>query len=230
MNMKKISILIIASILLVSCKSKMSAPETNETNIIIESEEQEYRAMDAADKELRDSIGYSQYNPDENGICEGAPEMYNAKNMEEEKLLSSLKGYFKAIMANDVPKAKSYICPKVISLTREKFPQYSDEDVDKAVTSIIADFTETKEVMKTHFEGFKKTVPVVSQLYKLPSKEGRLLYSVHYSTVILCTADDKNYYAWHIPSFMYAASYDNGENWYFIELVEDTNEVLEDFR
>ena len=30
--------------------------------------------------------------------------------------------------------------------------------------------------------------------------------------------------------FMYAASYDMGEHWYFIELVEDTDEVLKDFR
>ncbi len=228
--MKKLFILIVASILLSSCESKVSTPEANKTNNVIASEEQEYRAMDAADKELRDSIGYSLYHPDEFGVCEGSPDMYNAKNAEEEKLLSSLKDYFKAVMKNDVPKAKTYICPKVIALTREKFPQYSDEDVDNAVTSIIADFSETKEIMKTHFEGFKKTVPVVSQLYKLPSKEGCLLYSVHYSTVILCTKDDENYYAWHLPSFMYAASNDNGENWYFIELVEDTNKVLEDFR
>lgn len=228
--MKKLSVLIIISILLVSCKSKVTVPETNATNIVLESEEQEYRAMEAADKELKDSIGYSQYNPDENGICEGAPEMYNAKNTEEEKILSSLKGYFKAVMTNDVPKARSYICPKVISLTREKYPQYSDEEIDNVITSAITDFSESKEVMRTHFEGFKKVVPVVSQLYKLPSKEGCLLYSVHYSMVILCTADDENYYAWHLPMFMYAASYDNGGTWYFIELVEDTNEVLNDFR
>ena len=228
--MRKLSILVIASILLVSCNSKVSTSETNETESVIASEEQEYRAMDAADKELRDSIGYSKYKTDEYGICEGAPEMYSAKNAEEEKLLSSFKAYFKAVMKNDVPKVKSYICPKVISQTKEKFPQYSDDDIDNVITNVIADFAESKEIMRTHFEGFKKAIPIVSQLYKLPSKEGCLLYSVHYSTVILCTADDENYYSWHMPMFMYAASYDNGDNWYFIELVEDTDEVLNDFR
>lgn len=228
--MKKVFILIISSFLLISCKNKVSAPYSNETNIVNRSEEQEYRSMDDADKELRDSIDYSQYNPDENGICEGAPESYSVKNTEEEKLLSSFEEYFKAAIKNDIPKAKSYICPKVISLTREKFPQYSDEDINEVFIGIIAKFSELNDMMRTRFEGFKKIVPVVSQLYKLPSKEGCLLYSVHYSLVILCTTDNENYYAWHIPMFIYAASYDNGGNWYFVELVEDTNEVLKDFR
>ena len=222
--------MIAASILLASCKSKVSSPKDNETNYVIASEEQEYRAMDAADKELKDSIGYSQYNPDENGVCEGAPDIYSAKNKEEEGLLSAFKGYYKAVMKKDVAKAKSYICPKVISLTREEFPQYTDDEVEDAVTDILAEFSEYQENMRTHFEGFKKAVPVVSQLYKLQPKEGCLLYSVHYSIVILCTADNENYSAWHLPMFMYAASYDMGEHWYFIELVEDTDEVLKDFR
>lgn len=227
--MKKSCILIAAGILLVSCKSKVSSPIDNETNYVITSEEQEYRAMDAADKELKDSIG-SQYNPDENGVCEGLPDKYIAKNKVEEGLLSSFKGYYKAVMKKDIEKAKSYICPKVISLVREKFPQYTDDEVEDAVTSVISDFSESQDIMRTHFEGFKKAVPVVTQLYKLQSKEGRLLYSIHYSIVILCTADDENYSAWHLPSFMYAASYDMGNHWYFIELVEDTDEVLEDFK
>lgn len=228
--MKKEFILIIASFLLVSCKNRVSAPGTNETNVVSASEEKEYRSMEDAEKELRDSIDYSQYNPDENGICEGAPETYSAKNTEEEKILSSFEDYFMAAIANDIPKAKSYICPKVISLAREKFPQYSDEEINDVITGIIANFSEVNDVLGSRFEGFKKIVPAVSQLHKLPSKEGCLLYSVHYSLVILCTTDDENYYAWHIPMFIYAASYDNGGNWYFIELVEDTNEVLKDFR
>ena len=227
--MKKFSILIIASVLLVSCKNKVSAPETDETDAVIASEEQLYRAMEAADKELKDSIG-SKYNTDEFGVCEGAPDVYHAKNSEEEKLISSFKDYYKAVMKKDVPTAKSYICPKVISITKEKFPQYSDKDIDELVTSAIEDFSEMKEMMKTHFEGFEKAVPVISQLYKLPSKEGCLLYSVHYSMLILSTLDKENYYAWHMPMFIYAASYDNGEKWYLIELVEDSNEVLDDFR
>ena len=185
--------------------------------------------MEEADKVLKDSIG-SKYNPDENGICEGAPDEYSAKNAEETKLISSLEEYYKAVMKKDFSKAKSYICPKVISLTKEKFPQCSDEDIDEIFTSTLKEFSESNEIIRTRFEGFKKAVPVVSQLYKLPSKEGCLLYSLHYSTLILCTDDDENYYAWHLPMFMYAASYDNGRNWYFIELVEDTNEVLKDFR
>lgn len=228
--MKKICILIAASILLVSCKSKVSSPKDNETNSVITSEEREYRAVDAADRELKDSIGYSRYNPDANGVCEGLPEMYSAKNKEEEGLLSSFKAYYKAVMKKDIVKAKSYICPKVISLAREEFPQYTDDEIEDAVTSVISDFSESQEIMKTHFEGFKKTVPGITQLYKLQSKEGCLLYSVHYSIVILCTADDENYSVWHLPMFMYAASYDMGDHWYFIELVEDTDEVLEDFR
>ncbi|MBR5083461.1 MAG: hypothetical protein IKX33_02595 [Prevotella sp.] len=227
--MKKLFVLIISSILLVSCQKKVSAPVSNEPNIVIASEEQEYRAMEEADKVLKDSIG-SKYNPDENGICEGAPDEYSAKNAEETKLISSLEEYYKAVMKKDFSKAKSYICPKVISLTKEKFPQCSDEDIDEIFTSTLKEFSESNEIIRTRFEGFKKAVPVVSQLYKLPSKEGCLLYSLHYSTLILCTDDDENYYAWHLPMFMYAASYDNGRNWYFIELVEDTNEVLKDFR
>ena len=133
-------------------------------------------------------------------------------------------------MKKDVVKAKSYICPKVISLTREKFPQYSDEEVEDAVTGILTDFSDYQETLRTHFEGFKKATPIVSQIYKLQSKEGSLLYSIHYSIVILCTADDENYSAWHLPMFMYAASYDMGEHWYFIELVEDTDEILKGFR
>lgn len=213
--------------MMTACKSGTA---DNKINNVIASEEQEYRAMDAADKELKDSIGYSQYNSDENGVCEGAPDIYSAKNKEEEGLLSAFKGYYKAVMKKDVAKAKSYICPKVISLTREEFPQYTDDEVEDAVTGILAEFSEYQENMRTHFEGFKKAVPVVSQLYKLQSKEGCLLYSVHYSIVILCTADNENYSAWHLPMFMYAASYDMGEHWYFIELVEDTDEVLKDFR
>lgn len=214
---------------LVSCNSNVSSKD-NETSNVIASEEQEYRAMDAADKELKDSIGYSQYNPDENGVCGGAPDVYSAMNKEEESLLSSFKDYFKALMKKDVVKAKSYICPAVISQAKEKFPQYSDNEIEEFVTSLISDISESQEIMRTHFEGFKKAVPIVSKLYKLQSKEGCLLYSVHYSTVILCTADDENYSAWHLPSFMYAASNDMGNHWYFIELVEDADEVLKDFR
>lgn len=214
---------------LVSCNSNVSSKD-NEISNVIASEEQEYRAMDAADKELKDSIGYSQYNPDENGVCVGAPDVYSAMNKEEEGLLSSFKGYYKALMKKDVVKAKSYICPAVISQAKEKFPQYTDNEIEEVVTSLISDISESQEIMRTHFEGFKKAVPIVSKLYKLQSKEGCLLYSVHYSTVILCTADDENYSAWHLPSFMYAASNDMGNHWYFIELVEDTDDVLKDFR
>lgn len=227
--MNKLSYLIIASILLVACKNKVSSPVVIEPNNSIASEEQEYQAMEKADKELKDSIGY-QYTPDEYGICEGMPDEYNAKNAEEKKLISSLEGYYKAVMKKDFIKAKSHICPKVIAITKEKFPQYSDEQIDETITSSLKEFSESNEIFKKRFEGFKKAVPIVSKLYKLPSKEGSLLYSVHFSTLILCTVDDKNYYAWHLPMFMYAASNDNGNNWYFIELVDDTNEILKDFK
>ena len=43
---------------LVSCNSNVSSKD-NEISNVSASEEQEYRAMDAADKELKDSIGYS---------------------------------------------------------------------------------------------------------------------------------------------------------------------------
>lgn len=227
--MKKIFVVIVASILLVSCKNKTTAPVSYESNNVMASEGQEYQAMKKTDEELKDSIGLK-YNPDEYGICEGVPDEYSAKNAEETKLISSLKGYYKAVMKKDFSKAKSYICPKVISLTKEDFPQYSDEEIDEVITRSLKEFSESNEIIKKHFEGFKKAVPVVSQLFKLPSKEGHLLYSVHFSILIICTVDDKNYYAWHLPMFMYAASYDNGKKWYFIELVEDTNEILNDFR
>lgn len=230
MIMKKIFLLFIASFLLVSCKNKVSNTVISESNNVITSEEQEYRTMDDADKELRDSIDYSQYNPDENGICEGTPELYKAKNTDEDRLISSLDDYYKAAIVNDVQKAKSYICPKVFFLAREKFPQSTNEEIDDIVTSSISDFPKFNDALKQRFEGFKKTVPFVSQLNKLKSKDGCLLYSLHYSTVILCTTDDKKYYAWHIPMFMYAASSNNGKNWYFIELTEDTNEILKEFR
>ncbi len=227
--MKKLSFLIIASILLVACKNKVSSPVVVESNNSIASEEQEYQAMEKADKELKDSIG-TQYNTDEYGICEGMPDEYKAKNDEEKKLISSLEGYYKAVMKSDFTKAKSYICPKVISLTKAKFPQYSDEQIDETIMSSLKDFSESNKIFKKRFEGFKKAAPIVSKLYRLSSKEGCLLYSMHYSILILCTLDDKNYYVWHLPQFMYAASYDNGGKWYFIELVEDTNEVLKDFK
>lgn len=229
-NMKKLFLLgaMVCTLgMMTACKSGTA---DNKINNIIASEEQEYRAMDAADKELKDSIGYSRYNPDENGVCEGAPDIYSANNKEEKGLLTAFKGYYKAVMKKDVVKAKSYICPKVISLTREKFPQYSNEEVEDAVMGILTDFSDYQETMRTHFEGFKKATPIVSQIYKLQSKEGSLLYSIHYSIVILCTVDDENYSAWHLPMFMYAASYDMGDHWYFIELVEDTDEILKDFR
>jgi hypothetical protein len=228
--MKKLSIIIFAAILLVSCKNnKVSTPEYN-NNAVIASEEQEYRAMEDADKELKDSIDASKYNPDEYGICEGMPEMYETKNKEEESLIASLEDYYNSAMKNDAQKAKSYICPKVFSLAKEKFPQYSDDEIDKIVTSSIADFSKVNDFAKEHFEDFKKTFPLVTKLYKLPSKNGCFLYTVHFSILILSTPDDKTYYGWHLPLFVYAASPDNGKKWYFIELVEDTNEILKEFR
>lgn len=227
--MKKLSVIIIACTLLVACKNKVhnSVPRVN--NVTISSEEQEYRAMERADKELRDSIG-SKYHPDENGICEGAPDFYKATNVTEKMILTSLNNYFEAAMANDVSKAKSYICPKVVSIIKKKAPQYSNENIDEIIASIIAEFSGLNEIFQTQFEAFKKVLPIASELHKLPSKEGCLIYSVHYSILILCTEDDENYFSWHIPSFMYAASPDNGQNWYFIELTEYTDEVLKDFR
>lgn len=228
--MKKIFLLttmVCALGMMTACKSGTG---DNKINNVITSEEQEYRAMDAADKELKDSIGYSQYNPDENGVCEGVPDIYNPVNKEEESLLSSFKGYYKAVMKKDVVMAKTYIYPKVISLAKAKFPEYSDNEVEDIITTLITDFSESQEIMRTHFEGFKKATPIVSKIYKLQSKEGSLLYSIHYSIVILCTADNENYTVWHLPMFMYAASNNMGDHWYFIELVEDTDEILKDFR
>ena len=234
--MNKIATLLLLTLTLNSCEQCNNKPvstnnyASNSSYNGNHSEEEEYALIENADKQLKDSINSSGYKTDESGISEGMPDEYEAKNNAEKNLLASIEKYYTAGINKEVAKAKKYICPKVIELTKEKFPNATEQEIDEAITAGITSFSEAQEVFKSRFEGFKKTIPIVSKLNRLPSREGCLIYSVHYSIVIISTLDNENYYAWHIPSFLYAASSDNGKKWYFIELVEDTNELLNEFR
>ena len=225
--MKKIIFTILSVLLIVSCK-RNNQPISTATN----SDAKEYSTEDmiAADKEYEDSVDFSGYNPDEQGICEGLPRKYDSKNDAEKNLSSSLKNYWKAAVAGDIATAKSYISPKVFTTLKEEFPEYSQSEIDKIFSENLLKFTKIDDLGKKHFEGYEKTVPVISNLYKLPSKEGSIIYSVHFSITILCTTDKKNYYVWHMPTFLFAASPNNGEKWYFIELVEGYKNILADYK
>lgn len=225
--MKKISTICLASMLAISCGNN---DKKNTINRIPSVEESYTEDTVNADQAYKDSVSVMGYQTDENGICEGLPVEYEPKNKSEENLISSLNDYYKAIIKKDTEAAKSFLCPKMISLTKEKFPESSEQEINQVVITSLLKLSDMIEVLKKRFESYKKSGPMVAKLNKLPSKAGCLLYSVHYSLVILCTEDDKNYYAWHFPMFLYAASYDNGNKWYFIELVEDSNKVLKDFQ
>lgn len=234
--MKKIAPLIFVVLTLSSCEQCNNKP--SKTNNYVSgtsynynnTEKVDYVTMEDADEQLKDSINSSGYKTDEFGIGEGMPEEYKTQNDVEKNLLSSMENYYSACINKNVKKAKSYICPKVLSIAKEKFPQATEQEIEESITEGINSFSEAQAVYKERFEGFQKTIPIVTKLNKLPSKDGCLIHSVHYSIVIISTLDNENYYAWHMPSFVYAASKDNGNNWYFIELVEDTNEVLNEFR
>lgn len=182
-----------------------------------------------SDTSWEDSLDYTGYNPDEYGICEGLPEIYEGKNDAEIKLIESLQDYFTTLKNKDVEKSISYICPKMISITSEKFPDYSEDEIKKNIAESLFTIADLEGTFKERFEGYKKSGAFPTKIYKLDSKEGTLLYSVHYSILIICT-DGKNYYGWHMPGFVFAGSYDNGKKWYLIENAEDVEEVLSDFR
>lgn len=225
--MKKFSVICLSAMLATSCGNNVKKTNVTDTFPLENSDTVEIVNVEQV---YKDSVGVMGYNTDENGICEGLPKEYKHRNESEEKLMSSLSEYYRAIIKKDTETAKSFLCPKMISLTKEKFPESSDEEISKVMMSSLLQLSDMVNVLKERFEFYKKSVPMVANMNKLPSKDGCLLYSVHYSLVILCTEDDTKYYAWHMPMFLYAASYDNGKKWYFIELVEDSNEVLKDFQ
>lgn len=192
--------------------------------------EQYTEGMEKADIAYDDSVDYKGFNPDEYGVCEGLPDEYSAKNDAEANMIETLKSYYNALKKGNVEKAKKYIHPKVYEQTSTDIPNVSKEEVSKVMDQMLSIYAEYESFFKKTFEGYKKSTTLVYKLYKLPSKDECLLYSVHYSIAIISTNDDENYYAWHMPAFVYAASKDNGKNWYLIELNEYSNFVLSEFR
>lgn len=182
------------------------------------------------EKVYNDSVKNSSFKTDEYGLCEGEPKSFEVTNDAEKNLLSSIDKCYTACIDND-KSAFDFICPKAIKIIKERYPDIPESRHDSLLSEAFSKgFSELESLFKDNFGGYKKSSPIVTQLYKLPSKEGNLIYSVHYSIGIYCSNDNKNYKVWHYPMFMYAVSQDNGGKWYFVNISEGYMDILKDFK
>ncbi len=206
--------LIIAVSLLVICSCDQQA----KSSVAISKEQATMVSSSSDDKQGKESDVPS-------GMVLGKPQEYRPSDKREQNMVSQINSYIRAILVADTKNLRYYMFEDAFDYYRKYYPEVSEAELNEAFFAFARQAAERKREYQKHQIEIGM---VVEKINRKVEHKGALLYvftlTGYMTGIVKSTGKEKSFYT--PGSETLAISLDGGRTWKFLDIMEETPNIL----